>query len=97
MQDLLLTRRAVVGRGIDTAQGGHMAGIRPLDVRLAEYRDSMGLMAPQLQDIIDRLPPGTEVGHLEDAMKFYAHVANDLTKLLNGEELPRFVVEGQLP
>src|SRR4051812_25985610 len=51
---------------------------RPLEERLAEYRDSMGFTAPQLQDIIDRLPVGADPTPLQDAIKFYTQVSLDL-------------------
>jgi hypothetical protein len=70
---------------------------RPLEERLTEYRDSMGFMAPQLESIIDRLPAGMDPTGLRDAQKFYSEVANDLTKLLNGERLEKFLIEGELP
>jgi hypothetical protein len=70
---------------------------RPLEVRLTEYRDSMGFMAPQLESIIDRLPPGLDPTGLRDAMKFYSEVTNDLTKLLKGERLEKFLIEGEIP
>jgi hypothetical protein len=70
---------------------------RPLLERLEEYRDSLGFMAPQLESIIDRLPPGSDPSALKDAMKFYSEVANDLTRLLKGERLEKFLIEGEIP
>ena len=54
-------------------------------------------MAPQLQDIIDRLPPGTDPTPLNDAIRFYTQVSVDLTKVLKGEALENFRIEGMLP
>lgn len=70
---------------------------RPLIERLTEYRDSMGFMAPQLESIVDRLPPGLDPTGLRDAMKFYSEVTNDLTRLINGERLEKFLIEGEIP
>lgn len=70
---------------------------RPLEERLTEYRDSMGFMSPQLESIIDRLPPGMDPTGLKDAMKFYTEVTNDLTRLLKGERLEKFLIEGEIP
>lgn len=70
---------------------------RPLLERLTEYRDSMGFMAPQLESIIDRLPPGMDPTGLQDAMKFYSEVTGDLTKLIKGERLQKFLIEGEIP
>lgn len=70
---------------------------RPLLERLTEYRDSMGFMAPQLQDIIDRLPRGADPTPLQDGIKFYTQVTIDLTNLVNGIELKAFTITGELP
>jgi len=70
---------------------------RPLEERLTDYRDSLAFMPPQLQDIIDRMPADADTTPIGDAIRFYSEVANDLTKILNGEELKRFRIEGQLP
>ena len=70
---------------------------RPLLERLEEYRDSLGFMVPQLESIIDRLPPGLDPTGLQDAMKFYGQVSNDLTKIINGEQLEKFLIEGEIP
>jgi hypothetical protein len=74
-----------------------MAQIRPLDVRLADYRDALRSLAPQLQDLIDHLPVGADTAELENSMRLYTIVSVDLTKLLDGEELQRFVITGQSP
>lgn len=70
---------------------------RSLEVRLTEYRDALGFMAPQLESIIDRLPSGVDPQGLKDAMRFYSEVTNDLTRVLNGERLKKFRIEADLP
>ena len=57
----------------------------------------MGFMAPQLQDIIDRLQPGMDPTGLQDAIKFYTQVTIDLTNLVNGVELKGFKITGEMP
>jgi hypothetical protein len=43
---------------------------RTLRARLEDYRDAMAFMAPQLQDIVDRLPTTTDPTPLRDAIRF---------------------------
>jgi hypothetical protein len=69
----------------------------PLLERLTAYRDAMGFMAPQLERIIDQLQPGMDPTPLQDACKFYSQVTVDLTNLINGVELKKFLIEGEIP
>lgn len=67
---------------------------RTLEARLTEYRDSLLSTADQLAQV------GADSGQPEmvaDDVRFYRLVAGDLTTLLEGDELRRFVVTGTLP
>jgi hypothetical protein len=60
------------------------------------YRDNMLDLARQLTGLRDQV--GKERGQpLEDGIKFYALVAADLTKIIEGEALAPFTVTGVLP
>lgn len=61
------------------------------------YRDSLRGIIPQLKAIEARLPDGHDASPLHEAMKFYGAVADDLTKILNGEDLKPFRIEGVIP
>jgi hypothetical protein len=70
---------------------------RPLEERLTEYRDMLRGLIPQLKEVEARLAPGVDPTPLRDGMRFYGLIATDLTKVLNGEAMERFRVEGILP
>lgn len=92
---------------------GHKPKGRPLEARLAEYRDGLAHIAEQLTELGDTLDARAayyrEKGDLYNAMrndskfvrdgaKLYGIIANvDLTAILNGEELPHFEISGVLP
>jgi len=73
---------------------------RPLRVRLQEYATSMRAIVPQLEELLPLvsdepiLVPGN--APLKDGIRVYALFADDLDKILAGEELKPFLVEGTL-
>lgn len=77
---------------------------RSLEVRITEYRDNLLSIADQLVPLIQQvevaaadLDVPAHVGPLHDAVKLYRIVADDLTKVISGEELGIFAVNGTLP
>jgi len=73
---------------------------RPLEERLREYATSMRALPPQLEELLaltsDRpiVIPGQTP--LKDAIRLYGLFADDLEKILAGEELKPFLVEGTI-
>lgn len=68
--------------------------VRPLVVRLTEYRDNLMSIADQLEDV------GEATGTPEvvaDAVRLYLLIAGDLTQILDGDELRPFTVTGVIP
>ncbi len=67
--------------------------MRSMEERLIEYRDAMISMSEQTVEMANRLEEaGFEVTPLRDGARFQSLVAEDLTKILIGEELPHFAV-----
>lgn len=70
---------------------------RPLEERLAEYRDAMiqtrrGLLL--LADAIEKRDHDATI--VRSGTEYYKHVIDDLTKILDGEELKPFAIEVEL-
>lgn len=74
--------------------------VRPLRVRLQEYATSMRNLPPQFEELLPLtsnepiLVPGDTA--LKDAIRLYSLFADDLEKILRGEELKPFLVEGTI-
>lgn len=67
--------------------------MRPLKVRLAEYRDNLSSLSEQTQVMAERMEKvGLDAQAFSDLAELYGLIANDLTKLLNKEELSKFAV-----
>lgn len=69
------------------------ADTAPVVERIVEYVDSLYSVADQLEELGKRL----DSDDLADGVRFYRLVAQDLLVILNGGELRKFVVEGELP
>jgi hypothetical protein len=73
---------------------------RTLEERLREYATSMRNLPPQLEELLPLTSnaPIMVPGHtaLKDAIRLYGIFADDLEKILAGEELRPFLVEGTL-
>lgn len=74
---------------------------RPLEERLREYRDSLVGVATQLDDTATAILEARagylapeEVSPLVEGARLFRTVAEDVTKVLDGEELGRFEVTG---
>lgn len=78
-----------------------MSASRPLEQRLREYIDfgrttSAGLL--RIADEMDaRFPTESQTGELRTTATVQAIVADDLEKMLNGEELKGWSIEGVIP
>jgi hypothetical protein len=74
---------------------------RPLDVRVAAFRDSLRSQADQLDEVVrcvlDVDPTAYGVQAIVDSTKLFRIVANDLQTLLDGDELSPFRIEGTIP
>ena len=76
---------------------------RSVEVRITEYRDNLVNIARQMDDVaaavagkvIDGRVANTEP--LLEGAKLYRTIADDLTKVIAGEELKGFVVTGEIP
>ena len=70
---------------------------RSLEVRLTEYRDSLLGIAEQFREVKALLNKRElDSSALDDPIELYQSIANDLTKVINGDELPLFTVLGEL-
>jgi len=68
---------------------------RPIDERITEYRDSLRLTVDGVERLVDNLGP--VVGQdLSSTARLLAHVADDLTKILDGVELKGWRIEGRM-
>jgi hypothetical protein len=76
--------------------------IRPVVVRLDEYSKAMRSTADQMEALADTVDanfpddPNRSTEPLRDAVKLYRLFANDLDKIVAGEELKPFIVTGNL-
>ncbi|QNJ56014.1 hypothetical protein SEA_RASPUTIA_124 [Microbacterium phage Rasputia] len=74
---------------------------RPLDVRLREFIDHGRRTSAQILSICDhmeeRFPDEAQTSELRATAKVQAILADDLEKLLNGEELSGWKIEGVIP
>lgn len=79
-----------------------MAGKRSLEERLTEYRDVMFAACAQLDHALDHLPEAlTREQHdaivsLRASAQVQQLVGEDLTKILNGEELEKYAMEVEI-
>jgi len=74
---------------------------RPLIVRLAEYATSLRTTAAGMVDAAEKIEAkyGVKAANTEplrDGIRLYGLFADDLDKLLRGEELNPFVIEGEV-
>lgn len=70
--------------------------------RVVEYSTNLRSIAAQLRDIVDQVEavrqdvnPGTQP--LRDSIRLYETIADDLDKVLAGQELQKFIITGELP
>lgn len=76
--------------------------MRTIETRLTEYTANLRSIADQLDVVIQqvesvRMDENPETQPLRDSIKLYRLVADDLVKILAGEELRGFVITGELP
>lgn len=74
---------------------------RPLETRLIEYASALRITAAGMVDAAEKIEAkyGTKAantGPLREGVQLYTLFANDLDKMLRGEELNPFVVEGEV-
>ena len=67
---------------------------RPMEVRLVEYRDSLRSQANQLEKLSHRLGGAPS---LDDTIRMFRIIANDLTKVIDGVELEHWTITGVMP
>jgi hypothetical protein len=77
---------------------------RSLEVRITEYRDNLRSIAGQIDVAvtqIEKTPAAIEnpdsMQALRESVRLYNLIADDLTKVINGEELNRFAITGEIP
>jgi hypothetical protein len=72
--------------------------MRTLEVRLREYADAQRATAAQMVATADAIQARYRDANMdplrEDGARLLAIIADDVDKLLRGEELPRFTIEG---
>lgn len=75
---------------------------RPLRDRVLEYSINLRAIANQLQVIVDAVEaarpdtnPGTQ--ELRDSIRLHRLIADDIDKILRGEELQKWAITGTLP
>lgn len=69
---------------------------RSIEVRITEYRDNLLSLGEQLLATSKQMG-AAEPNPLTDGARLYELIAGDLTKVIAGEELEGFAVEGVLP
>lgn len=83
---------------------------RSLEVRLTEYRDALrdtadgienlltllAMQDPALDPAVNREEYDAKVS-LEATVALHRHIADDVTKIMRGEELPRWGIVGEVP
>ena len=74
--------------------------MRSIEERLQEYSKATRGLIPQLKGVLAQVPEVaiTVSSHtaLNDAIRLYQVVADDLDKILRGEELQRWRIEGEI-
>lgn len=75
---------------------------RSLHVRLAEYATNLRSIADQLDVIVQQVEAvrqdvNPETQSIRESIRLYETIAEDIDKILAGEELKTFVVVGDLP
>jgi hypothetical protein len=74
--------------------------VRPIEVRLKEYAEATRALNPQMIAVAEaaeaKFGKAANTEPLRDAARLYELIANDLDKILAGEELTPFRVEGVL-
>lgn len=71
---------------------------RSLEERLTEYRNMLVDLSKQLTGVADTLDlVGANTENIRSGIHLQNTIVDDLTKIIDGEELPVFVVEGTLP
>jgi hypothetical protein len=78
-----------------------MTEARPIEERLTEYAAAMRQTAEGLTDAALLLEAkygkkASNTGHLHDGAKLYVLVAEDIDKIIAGEELRPFAVTGEI-
>lgn len=74
-------------------------GARSLEVRLTEYRDSLRLTVDGIRDTIGKVRsahPGKDVTGLADTAVLLGHVADDVSKILDGVELRGWRIDAEI-
>jgi hypothetical protein len=74
---------------------------RPLVVRLAEYAFALRATAAQMVDTAEAIEAkygkkASNTESLRDGARLYALFATDIDKIVGGEELKQFIVEGEI-
>jgi hypothetical protein len=72
---------------------------RPLSARLDAYIANLASIADQtenLADNIDAIKGPASTTPLRDGIRLYRIVIDDLTKVINGEQLEPFSIEGEI-
>lgn len=75
---------------------------RSLRERLTEYEENLRSIADQLQGIVEQVEavrqdvnPGTH--EMREGIKLYRLVADDIQKILGGQDLGVFIITGEVP
>lgn len=79
-----------------------MSATRSLETRLTEYSTNLRSIADQLQNLVDQIEAARpdvnpETQEARDGIRLYRLIADDIDKILAGEELATFIVTGNLP
>ena len=72
---------------------------RPLEVRLTEYGEALRLTVDgiiEAANVVDEVHPTKDTGALRETACLLAHVADDIARLVDGEELRHWRIEGEL-
>ena len=70
---------------------------RPVQERLEEYAEAMRSTANQMEELAQHLlivHPDNDVAPIREGVRLYLLFADDLDKLVAGEELKPFIVTG---
>jgi hypothetical protein len=71
---------------------------RPLLVRVIEFRDSLRSQADQIEEILKHVDPAAAAdAGLDASVKIFRIVADDLDKLVDGQELAPWMITGVMP
>lgn len=75
---------------------------RSLEVRVTEYRDNLVSIASQMDELAARVAghvingKPADTAPLQEGAKLYRTIAEDITKIIAGEDLKEFIVEGTI-